>query len=761
MNLIKKEFLVMGVYNGNNISLDKINQWADFWYYKIGVNVLPFDTQKRIPIIYQYEIYQNEPIPIEVYEQWKREGKFEKGIAIILGKVYRGKNEGQYLIGIDIDKEKGLREFLTKNNKQTDLHKFSEKTIVEQHADELHRAHIYFYSPIPFPKKSSDSILGLEVKGGGGHGIMFVSPSIHKYGFNYEIIGNAKEPPCLSSQQAIELMRHIDNICSTYGLKYLETEKNKILTEPLKKIIRTLKLEPEFQHIIAEGQRHITMLSFADSLLIKHRNKKSKEVLKTLFLLVNDNVCFSPLPENEINSIWESADEFVDDLEIHDQKNRSFSEKQSLIENATDQIMSKYRFLTIEHTKEILFYNNNGVYVEGGEILIEKELESIFGFELRGADISEIKGHIIRKSYVKREKFDSNLDIVNLKNGLYNMRTGKLEPHSPDYYSLNQKPFPYNPKVRPKYFIKFLKEVLYVDDILTAIDIIAYTFLRYNPQELYFILIGVGANGKSVYTGLLTNLHGVKNVSNVSLNSLVNNPFALADLENKDVNIDTELSSNSIKDMSVLKKLTGNHPIRIERKNQQAYDTILHAKSIFNANQLPISPDHSDAHFRREIILSFPNQFEGGKEDPDLLNKLSREEELSGIFNIIAIALRRIIKTQRIHINEKTIKERREKAELIYDAVGSFLKDAVAEDSIESNHVIKDNFYIAYTRFCKFHKLPVEQKETFGKILKQKHNYQDGRGTKGERKTIWKGIRLIKWNNNDPLQEVLILSNDK
>ena len=746
--------------NEGNIKII-INKWVDFWFYNIGVNVIPFDTQKRIPIIYQYDIYQNEPIPIELYDQWKREGKFEKGIAIVLGKVHRGKNKDQYLIGIDIDREKGLREFLTKNNNQIDLHKFSEKTLAEQHKDELTKAHIYFYSPIPFPKKSSDSILGIEVKSKGEHGIMFVSPSIHKNGFNYEIIGNAKEPLLLNSKQAIELLRHLDNICVKHGIKYLEKEKNRILTEQLKQIIRTLKLEPEFLHIIPEGQRHITMLSFADSLLIKHRNKKNKEVLKTFFLLVNDNVCFSPLPKNEINSIWESADEFVDDLEIHYQKNTSFSEKQSLIENATDQIMSKYRFLTNEHTKEILFYNNNGVYVQGGEILIEKELESIFGFELRGADISEIKGHIIRKSYVKREKFDSNLDIINLKNGLYNMRTGKLEPHSPDYYSLNQKPFPFNPKARPKYFIKFLKDVLYTEDILTAIDIIAYTFLRYSPQEYYFILIGIGANGKSVYTGLLTNLHGLKNGSNVSLTSLVNNRFALADLENKDVNIDTELSSNSIKDMSVLKKLTGNHPIRIERKNQQAYDTILHAKLIFNANQLPSSPDNSDAHFRREIILSFPNQFEGKKEDTDLLNKLSTEEELSGIFNIITIALRRIINTQRIHINEKTIKERREKAELIYDSVGSFLKDAVAEDSTESDCVTKDDFHIAYSRFCKFHKLPVEQKETFGKILKQKHSYQDGRGTKGERKTIWKGIRLIKWNNNDPLQEVLILSNDK
>ena len=269
--------------------------------------------------------------------------------------------------------------------------------------------------------------------------------------------------------------------------------------------------------------------------------------------------------------------------------------------------MSKYRFLTIEESKGILVYDDNiGVYINGGEIVIEKELEEIFGFKLRTSDITEIKNHVMRQTYTKRKKFDANLDINNLTTGLYNIRTGKLGPHSPDYYSLNQKPFPYNPKARSKYFIKFLKEVLWPEDIPTAIDIIAYTFLRYNPHELYFILIGIGANGKSVYTGMLTNLHGSKNVSNVSLNSLVDDRFALADLENKDVNIDTELSSTTIKDMSILKKLTGNQPIRIQRKQQHAYDTVLHAKLIFNANQIPSNPDNSDAHFRREILLSFP-----------------------------------------------------------------------------------------------------------------------------------------------------------
>src|SRR5215208_97019 len=228
-------------------------------------------------------------------------------------------------------------------------------------------------------------------------------------------------------------MRHIDNICSKHGLKYLEKEKNKILTKLLRKIIKTLKIEPELHYNIYEGERHMTMLSFADSLLIHHKNTKSKEELKTFFLQIADTVCLPPLPENEINSIWKSAERFVEDLDIHNQKNRILSEKQTLIENATENIMSKYRLFTIEENKEILFYNGHGVYVKGGEILIEKELEFLFGFEIRSSDIAEIKGHIMRKTYVKREEFDSNLDIVNFTNGLYNIRIGKLEPHSLDY----------------------------------------------------------------------------------------------------------------------------------------------------------------------------------------------------------------------------------------------------------------------------------------------------------------------------------------
>ena len=56
--------------------------------------------------------------------------------------------------------------------------------------------------------------------------------------------------------------------------------------------------------------------------------------------------------------------------------------------------------------------------------------------------------------------------------------------------------------------------------------------------------------------------------------------LVISELENKDVNIDNELGSQTINETSQLKKLTASsrNRIRIQRKNQKAYDTILHAK---------------------------------------------------------------------------------------------------------------------------------------------------------------------------------------
>jgi P4 family phage/plasmid primase-like protien len=739
------------------------NEWLDNYFYNIGINVIPANSKEKRPII-PFKQYLNNAIPSDVFKIWKNENKFKDGFIIILGKIWRGINEGKYLIGIDIDKELGIKEFCTRNCKTITLSEFGHKTVVEQHTDDLTKAHVYFISPIPFPLKSSDTLIGIEVKK-----YMVPAPNTHKNGNLYEIIGNSKEPLELNQKQALELIRHIDTICRKYGLKYLDFQNHKRSSE-IRKMIKSLSINPEL--VIEEGERHTILLSIADSLLIKHfklKNGKEDEKsiqtqkLKDFFVEINNQLCKPfPLPEKEMNEIWNSAINYVINL-----KNRQSSykeEEKNLVEKATEYLLSKYHFLTSENSQEILYYEN-GVYQRGGEIIIEKELENEYSYELKTSIIYEVKGHIKRHTFVKPEEFDRDHNIINLKNGLYHIKENKLESHSPDYYSITQKSFGHNSKAKSQLLGKFLREVLFPNDIRTAVELMAYTFVRDNPYELLCILIGNGSNGKNVFTGVLTNLHGNKNVSNVPLKKMIGNRFALADLENKDVNIDTELSTEIITDISILKKLTGKQPIRIERKNKDAYDVLLHAKLFFSANKTPLILDDSDARFRREIYLTFPYQFEEGKNaDPRLLEKLITEDELSGIFNSIMVALRRIQKNDKIYLNQKSIQERRERHELIKDPIFSFTKVAVVEGPIPSNYVTKEDLYNAYLIFSKFHNLPFKSKEEFGKILKkQPYNLEDGRESKNgknrKRSNIWKGIKLNKWWNVDSKQDILTLEN--
>ena len=66
--------------------------------------------------------------------------------------------------------------------------------------------------------------------------------------------------------------------------------------------------------------------------------------------------------------------------------------------------MQNHRIVTVQESKEILYYDN-GVYVQGGDILIEKEAESMFDYKLSTKALTEIKGHILRQTYQRRSVF--------------------------------------------------------------------------------------------------------------------------------------------------------------------------------------------------------------------------------------------------------------------------------------------------------------------------------------------------------------------
>jgi hypothetical protein len=97
----------------------------------------------------------------------------------------------------------------------------------------------------------------------------------------------------------------------------------------------------------------------------------------------------------------------------------------------TDQLMNEYTFKTFKDTEEVCYYDSNrGVYVQGGKWLIEEQCE-ILCPQIQTYKVQEVVNHIKRRTGIERSMFDSNLNILNLQNGLLNIETGDFREHSP------------------------------------------------------------------------------------------------------------------------------------------------------------------------------------------------------------------------------------------------------------------------------------------------------------------------------------------
>src|SRR5262249_27427377 len=142
--------------------------------------------------------------------------------------------------------------------------------------------------------------------------------------------------------------------------------------------------------------------------------------------------------------------------------------------------------------------------------------------------------------------FDSDIDIVNLQNGLLNIHTLAFTEHSPDYLSLVQLPIKYDPNAKCPNVLKFLGKVLKPKNVFTALELFGYCLYRTSKYEKALLCVGKGANGKGTFLSLLGHFLGKKNTAHVSLQDINDNRFATAQLYGKLANIFADLKNAKV-----------------------------------------------------------------------------------------------------------------------------------------------------------------------------------------------------------------------
>ena len=140
------------------------------------------------------------------------------------------------------------------------------------------------------------------------------------------------------------------------------------------------------------------------------------------------------------------------------------------------------------------------------------------------------------------------------------------------------------------------------------------------------------------------------------------------------------------------------------------------AKLLFSCNKVPEVYDDADAFFRRWIIIVFPNQFIGDGADSNILEKLTTEEELSGLLNKALKALKRLLERGRFG-HSKTTKEIKEDYIRKSSPIAAFIMDCLEIDS--DAFIEKKELYAVFAEYCREKNIPSVVQDTFYKNLPQ------------------------------------------
>lgn len=246
-------------------------------------------------------------------------------------------------------------------------------------------------------------------------------------------------------------------------------------------------------------------------------------------------------------------------------------------------------------------------------------------------------------------------EIVNVQNGLLDVRTGELMPHSPEHLSHIQLPVTYDSSARCDAWDSFFAGSLPNDARNVAYEVAAYGMQSDRSLQKAVLCIGPGEDGKSIYLSAVTAFIGLSNVSNLSLHRLEGDRFSCARLVGKLLNVCADLPSQALPESSIFKSIVGQDRIVGENKFERLFEFIPYALLLFSANHYPRVRDAGHANYRRWLILQFERKFTDAEKisSADLLRTLTAPSQLSGVLNK-ALTLLPIIRQRGFSIAESS-----------------------------------------------------------------------------------------------------------
>jgi P4 family phage/plasmid primase-like protien len=481
-------------------------------------------------------------------------------------------------------------------------------------------------------------------------------------------------------------------------------------------------------------------------------------------LTPEETITICKLTANASNLLTPEKEDIIDQLKKRSSLSSKKDIRQSIQEQSHEEVSSNSHPEIARTVIELLgegnvifsastfWVWNGGVWVKVDDRTIRKIIQKVCMDKLYGnytdSTVNSTLSIIKTELHNPDHKFNDNTDtnMINTLNGELHFLEGQwvLKSHFRENYFTTQIPVNYEPAATAPRFIQFLNEIFAGDSdgsdkVKVLLQMIGYTMLPTCQYEKFIMLIGNGANGKSVLLALVEALIGKNNVCAV-LPSQFDNKFQRAHLHGKAANIVTEIREGEIIADAQLKAIVSGELTTAEYKNKDPFDFHPIVTCWFGTNHMPHTRDFSGAFFRRSIVLELNNSFEGAKRDTKLIKKLI--QELPGILNMVLIELSAAILNDGISTSE-SIDEAKRQWRYEADQVVQFVDEKCTPD--QNSRVDFSSIYFEYQSWAKQSGINrVLSKKSFGNRL-TKMGYVAGKGTGGIRQRFGLSMTSISY----------------
>ncbi|CUB57419.1 hypothetical protein BN2127_JRS10_04113 [Bacillus subtilis] len=425
--------------------------------------------------------------------------------------------------------------------------------------------------------------------------------------------------------------------------------------------------------------------------------------------------------------------------------------------------------IVAEYGHVIRFVNGSGWYTWDGKRWKEdrsRKVERITSKTLRkllkSEDEYEIKWgkqcekRAIRMNSIKdmiplvpaqREDFDTHQYLLNVENGVIDLKTGELSTHDRDLMLTKLVNIEFKKNEDCPNWKSFLESIFKDAEGNTDYELIdfiqksiGYSLTSDISEQVMFFLYGSGRNGKSTFINTIKNLLGdyAKQTNSETFIKKKNDNGAnndIARLAGSRFVSAVESEEGQQLSEGLVKQITGGEPITARFLRQEYFEFQPEFKVFFTTNHKPIIKGIDEGIWRRVRMIPFTVTIPKEKIDRKLPEKLSLE--ISGILNW---AIEGCLKWQREGLGEpKSIRAATDKYKEEMDIIEPFILDMCFLNPLAK--IEAKELYTAYSRWCDDEGEIALKNRTFYRLLENKSIHKK-RGAKN--KTFLNGIGLQK-----------------